>query len=345
MGAAAGPNLFWQLFVRENRASRWTLATPPDVATNGAIALAIDGSRSLVTGIHPSLLLGFSPVTSTPDGGHTWSAGSPDAGLASVPDALAAAPHGGQLIALDHDGHARLGSAASGNWTTLTSTRALAATPAGRRCGLSALTAAAFSQSGSPVLAGTCSQPGVAGVFVHRGGAWQAAGPTLPAALDQQKVRVLRLVRVGGKLVALLQAGDGSGARLLTAWTAAQHPTPSQQPAPSQRWTLSSAVPTAGRVVVSSSFGSTGAVAVALTGGRAEFLPGSSAGAAWQPLPALPQGRAVILALPAGGGVDALAAAGSVMTAWRLHLGQHGSAGTWTKTQTMKVPIQYGSSS
>jgi hypothetical protein len=101
----------------------------------------------------------------------------------------------------------------------------------------------------------------------------------------------------------------------------------------------------AGQTVVSSSFGSTGSAAVALTGGRAEFLPGSGGGAAWQPLPALPQGRAVILALPAGGGVDALAAAGSVMTAWRLHPGQHGSAGNWTKTQTMKVPVQYGSSS
>lgn len=353
MGAAAGPNLFWQLFVLENRASRWTLATPPDVATNGAIALAINGSRSLVTGIHPSLLLGFSPVTGSADGGHTWSAGAPDPGLASVPDALAAAPHGGQLIALDHDGRAGLssagpgsssaGSAGPGGWTTLTSTRALAATPAGRQCALSALTAAAFSPSGSPVLAGTCTQPGIAGIFVRHGGTWQAAGPALPASLSQQKVQVLRLTRAGGRLVALLQAGTGSAAKLLTAWTAGS------------RWTLSSSLPMASQAVVSSSFGSAGTVAVALTGGRAEFLSGPGAGRSWQTLPRLPQGRAVILALPAAGGIDALAADGSVLTAWRLHPGQHAGAGAgsgaaagsgaWVKTQTMKVPIQYGSSS
>jgi hypothetical protein len=58
-------------------------------------------------------------------------------------------------------------------------------------------------------------------------------------------------------------------------------------------------------------------------------------------LPALPAGHAVTLALPAAGTIDALAADGGTLTAWQL---RNGSA-TWSKTQTIKVPIQYGSSS
>jgi hypothetical protein len=90
---------------------------------------------------------------------------------------------------------------------------------------------------------------------------------------------------------------------------------------------------------VSVSFGAGGAVAVALTGSRAEVLAGR--GASWQALPALPAAREITLALPGSGTTDALAAAGSTLTVW-----QHvtGSA-DWVKTQVINVPIQYGSSS
>ena len=40
MGAAAGPDEFWQLFRLPAGSSRWALATPPDIATNGAILVA-----------------------------------------------------------------------------------------------------------------------------------------------------------------------------------------------------------------------------------------------------------------------------------------------------------------
>jgi hypothetical protein len=333
MGAAAGPNLFWHLFVLSARGNRWTLATPPDVATNGAIAMGVQDGGSLVAGIHPSLLLDFSPITSTPNGGRTWSTGAPDPGLANVPDALGAAPHGGQLIALDRNGSADLAGAGHAGWTTLTSTRALAATPAGRACGVAGLTAAAFSTSGSPMLAGSCTRPGVAGIFADQGGTWHASGPPLPASLRQQKVQVLRLTQAGSRLTALLQAGAGRAARLVTAWTTGSS------------WTLSAPLRLTGRSVLSSSFGSGGAAAVELTGQRGEFVAGP--GSSWQPLPRLPQGRTVTLALPAGGGVDALATDGSLLTAWRLSPAQHSGTGggTWIKAQATKVPIQYGSSS
>jgi hypothetical protein len=335
MGAAAGPNLFWQLFQLPAGGARWTLATPPDVATNGAIALGLRGGRALVTGIHPSLLLGFSPITSTPDGGRTWSAGAPDPGLANVPDALATAPHGGRLIALDRNGSAGLARSGQSSWKTLAGTRSLSASPAGRACRLGGLTAVAFEPSGAPAVAGNCASPGVAGIFANAGGTWHAAGPALPVSLGQQQVQVLRLVESGDRLTALLQVGTGRGASLITAWTTGD------------QWMLSPALRLAGRPVLSSSFGDGGGAAVALAGGRGDFLAGP--GTSWQPLPRLPPGRAVTLALPVGGGVDALAASGSVLTAWRLNSGSGaagtGRAGAWVKTQRTTVPIQYGSSS
>jgi hypothetical protein len=338
-----GPNLFWQLFVRPAQATRWTLATPPDVATNGAIALAAGGGNGLVTGIHPSLLLRFSPITATADGGRTWSAGAPDPGLASVPDALAAAPGGGQLISLEHDGRVDLGRAGAADRPSLTSTEALARTPAGRACRLSGLTAVAFSPAGAPLLAGQCARPGVVGVFADQGGAWAAAGPALPSALRGQRIEVLRLTRTGSQLTALLQAGTGRTATLVAAWSTT-----------GRQWTLSAPLRLGRLGVQSSSFGH-GALAVTLTGRRGELLADPSA--AWQPLPELPAGRTVTLALPAPGEVDALAAAGSVLTAWQLHPGPRpaGAAaspaagafgpGAWSRIQQTKVPIQYGSSS
>ena len=88
---------------------QWKLATPPDVATNGAFAVSVTGAQSLAAGVRPSQLLRFSPVTSTANGGRTWQAGPPDPGLAEVPDALAAAPQGGQLLALDRTGRVEQG--------------------------------------------------------------------------------------------------------------------------------------------------------------------------------------------------------------------------------------------
>jgi hypothetical protein len=327
MGATAGANLFWQLFTLPAHGSRWTLATPPDVATNGAIALGVQGGRSLVAGIHPSLLLDFSPITSTADGGRKWAVGAPDAGLANVPDALASAPDGGQLIALDRTGNVELtggsGQAGGAGWRKLTSTRTLAS---GRTCRLGSLAAVAFSPAGSPVVAGNCTRPGAVGIFADQAGAWHTAGPALPAALRSQPVRVLRLTRTGSRLTALLQVGTGKAASLLLTWLAGDG-----------QWTESAALPLAGRAVLSSSFGSDGAAAVELTGQRAELVTGP--GAAWQALPSLPPGRTVTLALPIGGGVDALVTGGNLLTVWRV------AGSRWTKAQTTNVPIQYGSSS
>jgi len=333
MGAAAGPDEFWQLF-RLPAGGRWTLETPPDIATNGAILLAgqpgtgsggtAGTAGTLAAGVRPSLDLTYSPITTTADGGRDWATLPPASGLASEADALAAAP-GGQLLALGQDHTADVYT--SGSWASLTSERALAAAPAARGCALTGLTAAAYTPAGLPLLAGACGRAGRTGIFRDRGGSWQQAGPALPPTLAGQTVQVARLTRIGHQDVALLEAGGPPDVRLLAAWTS-----------DGQHWTLSPVLRLGGAAPVSASFGADGGLAVVLAGGRAVTLAGP--GAPWRRLPALPDGRTVTLALPGGGGTDALAADGGTLTVWRLAA----TGDSWVRTQTVQVPIQYGSS-
>jgi hypothetical protein len=324
MGVSRGHNLFWQVFALAKGGSRWALATPIDAATNGALALAVTGDTSVTAAVRPSQLLTYSPVVSTANGGKTWTPAAPAPGLAAVPDALAAAPGRGQLMALTRSGRVEQGRS---SWTTLISLRGMSAARPARACAPTGLTAVAYGLSGQPVVAARCGHRGVVGILADQGGRWSVSGPTLPGRLDGRQVEVVRLVRTGSRLTALLRVGSGAGARLVAGWQDADG-----------RWMLSAALPDAG-AVLSSSLGADGAVVVELGGRRAELVAGPGSGAGWQALPRLPQGRAVTLALTASGGVDALAADVTVLTAWRLE------GGRWAQTQTTKVPLQYGSSS
>ena len=98
-GPAAEHNNFWQLFVRPAATGKWRLATPPGVASNGGQVVGSPGAGSGVAGFRPSQDLSFSPLATTHDNGTAWTPGLLDAGLADVPDALAAAPGGGQPLA------------------------------------------------------------------------------------------------------------------------------------------------------------------------------------------------------------------------------------------------------
>ncbi len=327
MGATSGANQFWQLFVQTTGQQKWSLDTPPDIATNGAIALGGLSGTSLIAGVRPSLDLAFSPVSLTADAGQHWTAGPPAAGLAAVPDALAANPAGSRLLALSNSGAVSTASPGGTEWTPMITERALAATPAGRSCGLAQLTAVSFTPAALPLTAARCSRPGVAGIFALADGAWHAFGPTLPSALADYQVRVLRLVTGSSGTMALLQADRGSRTELAAAWLGRRG-----------RWTLSPALSIEGSAVLTTAFGSSEAVAVVLSGGHGQILSGP--GGSWRPTPVLPGGRSVTIALPAGGSVDALAANGGTLTVWRL-----GSGGdSWTEFQTIKVAIQYGSS-
>jgi hypothetical protein len=347
-GSAAQEENFWQLFVRSAGAAKWQLATPLGVADNGGLVVASPGSGSLVTGFRPSQLLTYSPLASSSDNGTSWSpAGPVNSGLADAPDALAAGPDG-SLIALTSAG-AELGQRLGAAWTRLSSARSLAATQAGKACGVTGLTAAAFSSSGTPILAASCSRPGVAGIFIRRGGTWQAAGPAVPASLSRQDIDVLRLTAAGPGLVALLQAGKS----IVAAWYNGT------------RWTVSAPLPTGNSTVITSGGASGGwggsstsqstasaslpagpltstaigpgdSVGIILNGSHGATLAGP--GAAWHVLPALPKWAAT-LALGTSGQVDAIAANGGTFWDWRL-----ATAG-WSLAQKIHVAIPYGSSS
>lgn len=345
-GLSAKYENFWQLFARPAGATKWALATPPGVAANGGLVAASPGGRALVAGFNPSQDLRFSPLAITRDGGAHWTPGLLPAGLASFPSALAAGP-GGRLIALTSRGEAELSGPGGAGWTRLASEAALAAAPAGRSCGLTRLTAAAFGPSGAPLLAGQCSRPGVAGIFSYAGGGWHPAGPAMPAALARGRISVLQLSTARSRTTALLTAASPGGAASLTAaWASA-----------SGRWELSAPLPLGGARIlatatstaagVSSALAATtasppltSAAGVILSTGRAETVVW---GQPWQRLPALPA-HAAALVLGPGRQIGALAASGSILTGWRLTSRAVTHAVSWTRTQVMKVPVPYGSS-
>ncbi|HEY2239417.1 MAG TPA: hypothetical protein VGI21_11535 [Streptosporangiaceae bacterium] len=317
MGAAAGPNQFWELFSRPAGSTRWALHTPPDVATNGALVLAAHGA-TLTAGIRPSIDPTFSPITATADAGKSWTTSAPQTGLAGHPDALAAAADG-HLIADGQDNTVSVLAPHGVTWSTLTSKNALAA---GTSCGLTAVTAVGYTPTGTPLVAGTCSDPGTVGIYARTGSGWRADAPTLPASLLGQPVQVVRLARTPTGDVAVLQAGPS----LVAAWRGADG-----------SWSRSSVLSTGSAGPQSVTFGKGNDLAVITAGGRAQTVTGP--GAAWRTLPTLPTGRAVALALPAGGPAQALAATGGTLTVWQL------AGSRWAQAQTIKVPIQYGSSS
>jgi hypothetical protein len=327
-GSVSSHNNFWQLFARPAGSITWRLVTPPGVADNGGLVAASASAGPLITGIRPSQYLTYTPLALTRDGGQAWSPAGPlDAALAATPDALAATPGTGRLLALLTNGTVKTAVSGYNRWATLTSQRSLAATPAGRRCSLTSLTAVTFTPAGVPLLAGRCSRPGTAGIFAAANGTWQAAGPALPAKQDHQTATVLRLAHTSAGVVALLETGTGPEASLLAAWSAGN----------SDHWALSPPVRLHGARLASASFGPSGAVSLVLTGNRAQTITG--AGTAWRSLPALPPGTATLAPGPAGG-FDALAVHRTRLTVWQLGPGTAG----WRAIQTMNVPVQFGSS-
>jgi hypothetical protein len=326
-GPAAQYNAFWELFIRPAGSTRWKLVTPPGTADNGGLVLAGSGGQALVTAFRPSQDLTYTPLIQTGDGGQSWSSLNPlDAALASAPDALAVRPGSGQMLALLTGGTVQEAAPGNAAWNTLASPQALAATPAGRRCGLQAVTAAAFDPAGIPVLAGACTRPGTAAIFTQENRTWQAAGPPIPASLARQDITVTRLTRTAQGLMALLAAGAGPRATLLAAWSA-----------DGRHWTVSPPLPLVSAALTSASFGPGGTAAIITTAHRGQIISG--AGSSWHPLPPLPPGTATLA--PGPGAVDALAVDRGTLTIWQLVPG----GTTWAKNQVINVPIPYGSSS
>jgi hypothetical protein len=327
-GSAARHDNFWQLFTRPAGHATWKLATPAGVASNGGLVIADAGGQSLIAGLRPSQDLTYTPLAVTRDSGQAWAPAGPlDAALADVPGALAAAPGNGHLLALAAGGTVRTAASGGAAWTTLATRRSLAATSAGRRCGLRTLTAVAYTPTGIPLVAGACTRPGTAGIFSHSNGTWQAAGPVPPAALARRNLTVVTITQTAPRITALLTAGAGQATSLLAAWSTDN----------GSHWTLSPPLSLNGATLTSTSAGPGGTAAVTLTGQRAAAI---TAGSAWRVLPALPPGTSTLAPGPSGS-LDALAVHRATLTIW--HLGP--AHGPWTRTQTISIPIQYGTSS
>src|SRR5262249_38428692 len=140
--------------------------------------------------------------------------------LADSPGAIAVGPSG-RTLALLRDGTIQAaqmqgdGVAAAGRWAPLTTLKALAASAAGRACGLQGVTAVSFGPDENPMAAGNCARPGAAGVCTDAGGTGRSAGLPLPGPGG---VRVLGLTALAGGNGALLGVSLPGGNRLLAAW-------------------------------------------------------------------------------------------------------------------------------
>ena len=328
-------NTFWQTFVLRPSSSRWTLVTPPGVADNGGLVSTSSSNGRVLAGFEASQLLGYSPLAETADAGRSWSAGLVPARLAATPDALALSSQGGMLALLGSDGGSVLSSTGNPSvWHTLVRATALRRSPAGRNCGLLRLGAVAFAPDGSPLVGATCDGGGRAGVFARVGASWVLEPLRLPGGRSSVG-ETLRLSSSGGPTSALVELDGVRRVALVGAW-----------PLAAGSWSASRplALPARTRLVASGTLGS-GAVFVLLatvSSLRLETTGLPRAGAAWQELPAPPPGTAAAAFSGAAGAtrVDAFVAHGSTLTDDVLDLRSR----RWVRSQTIEVPITYGSS-
>jgi hypothetical protein len=324
MGHLDDPNnTFWEVFTLPSGVQQWAEHTPPDVADNGGLVVT-PTSAGAVVGFRPSQLLSFSPLASTTDGGTTYTPGLLSGGLANVPDALSVAPNG-RAAALTAT-QVLTSAAILTGWQPVTTAAAIDASPAGKACGVTQLTAVTTTDAGL-FIGAACSVAGVVGLLQQAGSGFVSAGVQLPAADAKAFVEVLRIVPYGQGIAALLGVRDGSTTSYIAAWSTAGEPI----------WSLSAPQPTAG-VLTSTSVTSTGSFAIlskASSGALASAVI-AGPGFSWVQLVTPPADTATISV--SGDRTDALVVNSATFTDYRL------TAGQWVKTQTVQVPIPYGSS-
>ncbi len=328
-------NTFWQLFFRPPGAASWSnQVEAAATATNGGLVLASGEGRSLIVGIRPSARLTYSPLITTSDAGRSWSDGLVTEGLAARPDALAANASG-QALALvnDRDGTEVLSSAGDlSNWRPVVSQSALAAAPGpGQSCGLGSLTAVGY-LADQALIGGSCSRPGVVALFGQSGGAWRLVGPALPRSLERGRVEVLGLGAARASTFALVGVSSGNRTNIVAAWSGTRG-----------RWSTSSSL-TLRPDEQLASFGPAGGsglfVLLREASGADGLFVSEGSTSAWRELPSPPPGTTTV-AFGAGAPVVALVAGATVATVWSLGP----TSSTWTESQVIHVPIQYGSSS
>jgi hypothetical protein len=333
MGQRGVPlNTFWQIFFRASGAASWTLVTPTGVADNGGLTLAAAPDGSVTAGFEPSQLLRYSPLARSDDDGSSWTPALVPASLVAGPDAVAVAGRNGPALAVTRHGTGQV-LASSGSllsWTPLSGSGSLTGAAASG-CEVEGLDAVAFGPSGTPMVGTGCGRPGQVGVFARDGTGWRLIGPTLAGALAGSSTRVLRLTASGSTSTALVAAAAAGHSDLLGLW---------RSPAGAWSDSLPLQVGPTQRIL---------ATAVGLDGEQSVFLskPGtngelevaSGPGLSWTALASPPAGT-VTLALLGDGSVDAFSVNGSRLRIFTMAPHQL----TWAPSQSMNVPIAYGSS-
>jgi hypothetical protein len=329
-GRSVGGTL-WQLLVQDRADGHWRLATPPGVADNAGLAVAWAAAGHMTAGFIPSQDLTFTPLARTRDGGTHWSPGLFPGGLVHDPDSLAATP-GGQLVAVTAKSVQESAAGGTG-WTSLVTRNVLAATPAGRRCGLTGLTGAVAESDGTIIIAGTCSRPGAVGLFGPTAGGWQATGPSLPRSPGLLSVSVLGLMNSPAGTGVLLAAKTEHGQLLIPAWRGAK----------ATAWSAGSPVTVNASGVKAAAASAPGVWGVVLGGRHALMIqpPGRSAGSSQmaQRL-TLPASDATLVPGSGGSVTSALVPGATTVTVWQLT-----AQGAWHRTQVITVPLTPGGQS
>ena len=336
-------NTFWQVLFRGAAAGRWSLVTPPGVATNGGLVGDSGPAGTVTVGVEPSRYLRYSPVSRTGDGGASWSPGVLPSGLLDVPDAVATTASGAVLALVRTGGGSLVRSGATLTaWSVETTRRALASGAPGRECRVADLRAVA-GVGGATLLGATCTAPGVVGIFTSAGGSagagtgasaggtWRLGGPSLGGVAAGASVSVLRLVGGPSGAAALVEATRGAASWLLALWRGPSSAT----------WRVSAPERLRGRVVATG-FGPSQSVVV-VTGrghgrGEEQAVTIAGPGAPWTVLPVPPPATAAVVDGP--GGFDALAVSGSRFADWHLDA----ASGRWRLAERARVPVEYGSS-
>ncbi len=330
---------FWQLLHRPLGAVAWTDEVEPTAtATNGGLVLATSPPDDVAVGILPSYDLTFTPIVSTANSGHSWSAGLFDHEMVPAPNAFAIGP-GGRALAIAargrHGDEVFTSMVDLSSWKPLVTASVLDSAPHAAACSPRGISAVGFVR-GTVVIGAACARPGRAGLFTDHAEDLAFVGPHLSPPLSHDLVAVLGLDPVRTGLVALLGLSGHHQTELIASWTADGTSWQDSLPlhvAHGQR--LVSYGPTAG--------GGIFALLAGRKGDQQLDTVGEPAGT-WHPLPAPPPDTATI-AYPTGGGANALAVHGTVLTVWQLlPASDRPASDRWSEIQVLHVPIQFGSS-
>jgi len=328
-------NTFWQLFHAAPGSPHWSLVTPPGVADNGGLAAGASAG-SILVGVLPSKLLRFSPLSTSTDGGTSWSPIFLPSGLAPLPDAIAyqGAPPGGAIAVVGGGARALAAPANPSAWSPLVSAADLSRVSPG--CGVTTLDAVAILPTGTPLVGTGCRHGGSVGFFTQTAGSWQPSGFMLGGSLRRSATEVLRLAVVGSTTTALVSASRAGHRVLVALWRT--HGAP---------WTTSPPLAVnSATSVVSTAVSSGGSFAVLLgaTRGRRTAVEIAVNGP-WKHLP-VPPSRTTALAMPVGpetidsAPLDAFTVDGGSLGVFALSPSGQG----WSRVQSSQIPLAYGSS-